>query len=299
MLYALPCLDAHPSIVLCLYCSRFASIPPSPHLAPTLDYQSVAQADVTVTLCFPCQTTILASPLPASGSSAPFCRLYIYVRVCLCIYIVTRQGESKDGLIRGGLGFEGALMDGREVGEEEESRAERRGRIIHLPALPTIWLVGCGKSGSPPFPPPTPLSLFFYLLPAITPKPPSLFFFLLQYYYFIVPCHFLFAHGVGHGYQVLKQEEGCCWLLVLGLLLVAPVGGRSGPTGRVLPCGFLAVLSHVRRGLLWAVCGGLLLLNVGDRTEADAVRPRPPPGGESWGGGAQLSSHPDVGTFTG
>lgn len=189
---------------------------------------------------------------------------------------------------------------GREVGEEEESRSEREEGEDHSSSgTPNNLVGGLWEERLPPSPSPTPLSLFFYLLPAITPKPPSLFFFLSPILYFIIPCHF-FAHGVGHGYQVLKQQDEGCWVLVLGLLLVAPVGGRSGPTGRVLPCGFLAVLSHVRRGLLWAVCGGLLLLNVGDRTEADAVRPRPPPGGgRVLGVVLSFSSHPDVGTFTG
>lgn len=81
---------------------------------------------------------------------------------------------------------------------------------------------------------------------------------------------------------------------VLGLL-VALRGGRSGPTGRVLPCGF-SCLSHVPGG----ASGGQrwLLLNVGERSyRADAVRRRPPGGsvlGGKGGGGLQLEPLAEV-----
>lgn len=228
------------------------------------------QTDVTVT--FARLDLPLLPPrysLPAFGYPAPC----VVFTKC-----VARQGErrhAKDGLIRGGLGFEGALIDGRRRGRWETEREGRRpGDHSSSGSIPTIWLVGCGLL--PPF--------------HATPLPPSFLSAACYYseatiFYFFFFCHCMIviinslvltlSRTVWDKGIRKEAGRGEGWS-VGAWLLVALRGGRSGPTGRVLPCGF-SCLSHVPGGGGASGVQRWLLLNVGERSyRADAVRRRPP-----------------------
>lgn len=176
---------------------------------------------------------------------------------------------------------------------ERERRKEAGGSFIFR-QHPNNLVGGLWAPGPPSTLPPSPR--LFYLLPAITPKPPSFIFFCCHCMIIIIInlpgpyTFFFFSRTVWD--KGIRKEAGGGRVSVLGLL-VALRGGRSGPTGRVLPCGF-SCLSHVPGG----ASGGQrwLLLNVGERSyRADAVRRRPP-GGQFWGGrvvvGFSLSHSP-------
>lgn len=167
------------------------------------------------------------------------------------------------------------------------------GGIIHLPgSQQSGWWVVPGAAGLPS-PLSSPHPQFFFICCLLLLRKPPYFILLIL---FPAPWVRVCAHGVGQG----SIQEGIGggrggWRFVL--VMVALRGGRSGPTGRVLPCGFFWPVSCQEnkkgaRGAL-VVAGGSGCCSysmLGDRTELMLC--------DGHGGGVQLwvGSAPMYGT---
>lgn len=210
---------------------------------------------MTVTVTF-FLSRLLASPFPHSASRHRLSSINVR------IYCHEARG-TKDGLIRGGLGFEGALM----------GRWERRqkGGDHSSSGLPNNLVGGLWAERLPLLTSP-PLSFCFICCLLLLRSHPLSFFFNI----IIPPCRF--AHGVGQGYQGVGGSPAG---------VGGAGGGRSGPTGRACHVGFAVCLMFGGVAL-----AAVVLLNVGDRTELMLCD-------HDHGRGASLGcglspSHPDV-----